>query len=101
MKRKVAFFIEYSRTKKSNIVVTHPYTLLFVVAHPPKINELNTVVTATSDLDTPPPKKKKKRELERAQELVIDKQDLVKDKLYHFTGGEVLFLNFYVYCDIH
>ena len=26
------------------------------------------------------------------QELVIDKQDLVKDKLFHFTGGEFLFV---------
>ena len=60
------------------------------VTHPPKINVLNTVVTATPDPDTSPPQRQ--RELERAQDLVIDKQDLVKDKLFHFTGGEFLFV---------
>ena len=52
--RKVAFFIEYRRTKSQNIVVTRPSTPLFFVAilqifvtHPPKINELDTVLTAT------------------------------------------------------
>ena len=58
VKRKVAFLSSTVGLKSQNIVVTHPSTLLFVVAHPPKINELNTVVTATSDLDTPPQKKK-------------------------------------------
>ena len=51
---KVAFFIEYRRTKGQSIVVTHPSTLYFLlpffkifVTHSPKINELDTVVTAT------------------------------------------------------
>ena len=55
VKRKVAFFLSSTVGRKSlNIVVTHPSTPLFFVAilktfvtHPPKINELDTVVTPT------------------------------------------------------
>ena len=94
VKRKVAFFIEYSRTKKVEILLSPtfpPYYLLSpffkpFVTHPPKLNELNNVVTP------PPPSPLKKRELESAQDLVIDKQDSVKDKLFHFTDGEFLFV---------
>ena len=52
--RKVAFYIDYSRIKSQNIVVTHPSPPYFLspffktfVTHPLKINEFNTVVTDT------------------------------------------------------
>ena len=68
---KVAFFMEYSKTKRSKILLSptlpHPPFLSPVfktfVTHPPKINELDTAVTATPVLrpDTP------QKNLERAQ----------------------------------
>ena len=57
--RKVTFFIEYSRAKKSKYCCHppfHPNTYFLspffktFVTHPPKINELNTVVTPTAVL---------------------------------------------------
>ena len=53
-KQESGIFIEYRRTK--DIVVTHPFTpppnflspfFKPFITHPPKINELDTVVTAT------------------------------------------------------
>ena len=54
------FLSSTARQKNQNIVVTHPSTPLFLspffknfVTHPPKINELDTAVTATFDPDNP------------------------------------------------
>ena len=53
--RRVAFLLSTVGQKSQNMVVTHPATPLFFVTHPPKINELDTVVTTplSSDPDHP------------------------------------------------
>ena len=58
-KQELAFLLSTIGQKSQNIVVTHPSTPYLLspffktfVTHPPKINELDTAVTATPDTTT-------------------------------------------------